>query len=378
MKSATFSELTSLEEANTVRMQARLGLLFGFLVAFTMAVGAWCPDVLTQLRLPTPYAATHYLLGLIPLLLVGGLAGWLSARLDNGLASVAIWFVAAVLMSYVVGYIPSAGRTFLAWLVDDRFWGEIIYPFAEDAAIRLRLAGFFTVLILVLMAVVQNYFLEGVRHAMTSDGRLSGASWFRLFIALIPSLVAGLVTYTVIYQPFRAAPLLVHEAIQTGRTYEGDLFELSLSRGVNYSAIRGVREQLSGQYTLQVGEINIDSATTYIVATFSNGAWIICRVVADQLSYCYDAAPPYTVGLAAVITDTAVADDCNTCTFALSDEWRLWLQARGHKFDGAPLVQRLGQQGSHVIMQAKSASNNYTLQCAFHGLQRIQLDRCWE
>jgi hypothetical protein len=378
MKSATLAEISELEAAGLTRLQGRLGLLFGFLVALTLALGAWWPDVLAQVRLPMPFATTHYLFGLIPLLLVGALAGRFSARLDNSLASIGIWFVAAVLMALVVGYTPSVGRTFMAWLVDSRFWGEAIYPFSEDAAIRLRLAGFFIVLILVLLAIVQNYLLESVRHAMTPDGRLGGPSWLLLLAGLIPALTAGLVAYTVIYQPFRAAPLLVHEAIQTGRTYEGDLFALSLSRGVNYSAIGGVRQQMSGQYSLYIGEINIETATTYMVVDFSNGAWIICRVVADQLSYCYDAAPAYTTGLAAVITTTAVPDDCPTCTFAVTDEWRLWLQQRGHNFNGAPLLQRLGQQGSHVIMQARSATTDYSLQCAFHGLQRIKLDRCWE
>lgn len=58
---------------------------------------------------------------------------------------------------------------------------------------------------------------------------------------------------------------------------------------------------MSATYTLAVGGIDPDSASTFIIAYFDNGTWVSCRVINDQLSFCADASPPYTSGFAGII-----------------------------------------------------------------------------
>ena len=125
---------------------------------------------------------------------------------------------------------------------------------------------------------------------------------------------------------------VVHRAIQRGRTYEGDLFELGLREGIAYGAIRGVREQMSANYTLKVATIDPDTSMTNIVAHFDNGAWINCRVINNQLSYCYDAAPPYTIGLSNLIVGEDKAETCPDCSVIAPKNWQSWLYTRKELF----------------------------------------------
>jgi len=172
---------------------------------------------------------------------------------------------------------------------------------------------------------------------------------------------------------------LVHEVIRTGRTYEGDLFELSLEEGVNYNAIAGLQELMSEDYTLSLGMIDLGAAeTVYVVADFDNGAWINCRIVMDQVAFCYDASLPYFQGFAALLTSGAIPEDCPQCFFRAGDEWREWLQARGEMMGDAPLIGRLAQWGSYVLIQAESPGGEYVMQCLFEGVSPVRLDRCWE
>jgi hypothetical protein len=227
--------------------------------------------------------------------------------------------------------------------------------------------------------LLQNYRLEGTSSEVDANGHMSARAWFLLVLPLPLVLGVGLIANNLVNSPLRTAPQLVHEAIRTGRTYPGDLFELSLERGVNYNAISGVRDQMSASYSLSIGSVDLGVADTiFVVADFDNGAWINCRVVADQLSFCYDASPPYYQGFPSLLTTGETPEDCQLCTVKVNDEQRDWLLARSGYFAGSPRLTRLAQWGSYVLMRAESPDGDYAVECLFKGISPVRLDRCQE
>jgi hypothetical protein len=173
----------------------------------------------------------------------------------------------------------------------------------------------------------------------------------------------------------RALPQL-QQVFDVGRTYEGDLFELSLKENLNYNAIRGVREQLSPNYKMLIGETDSVMSASYIIAHFDNGAWINCRLFNDQLSFCYDASLPYTIGLGSLITGQPPAEDCRGCLPNVDEDLADWLQQQGERFSGQPQVTRLNQQGSHVLMRAEAPDGSAAVECWFEGNTRVRLVSC--
>ena len=172
---------------------------------------------------------------------------------------------------------------------------------------------------------------------------------------------------------------LTNLAIRTGRTYPGDLFELSMKRGVNYNAIAGVRDQMSAKYTLAPGEVNLGATNNIVVvAHFDNGAWINCRVTAGQLFHCYDASPPYLQGFPALLTGGETPEDCRNCAIKVAEPQREWLLARSDLWGGSPQVTRLAQRGSYVLMQARSPQTGFGVVCLFRGISPVTLSHCWE
>jgi hypothetical protein len=365
-------------DIQTRRLSLRLGLRNGLLFGLALALGVWAPGAIS---LSTSHVRLLYpslLLGCLALLL-GGLGGWLAAWLGRAFASGLIWLLAASLMAWTIGHLPYEGRTLTVWLADRRSWGLAIYPFSPSAQARMMMAGFFVVLLLAILGLLQNYRLEGVSSETEADGRMSSRAWFLLLLPLPLVLGVGLIADEQVNSPLRVAPKLVHEAIRTGRTYPGDLFELSLQRGVNYNAISGVRDQMSESYSLLVGEVDLGVANTvFVVAHFDNGAWINCRVVANQLSFCYDASPPYHQGFSALLTTGETPEDCPMCTVKINDEQRAWLLARSENFAGSPRLTRLAQWGSYVLMRAESPDGDYAVECLFKGISPVRLEHCRE
>ena len=366
-------------DIQTRRLSLRLGLRNGLLIGLALALGAWAPNAIS---LSTSHVRLLYpslLLGCLGLLLLGSLGGWLAAWLGNAFAGGVIWTLVAGLMTWTIGHLPYEGRTLTVWLADRRFWGLAVYPFSPSAQARLAMAGFFVVLLLAILGLLQDYRLEGIGPGINTGGRLDSRAWFLLIVPLPLVLGVGLIADDLVNSPLRVAPKLVHEAIRTGRTYPGDLFELSLERGVNYNAISGVRAQMSESYSLLIGEVNLGVAdTVFVVAHFDNDAWINCRVVAGQLSHCYDASPPYRQGFPALLTTGETPEECQLCTVKVTDEQRDWFLARSANFADPPRLTRLAQWGSYVLMRAESPDSDYAVECLFHSISPVRLEQCRE
>ena len=364
-------------DAQLRRISLRLGLRNGLLIGLALALGAWAPSAIALGLTRTYQLYPALFLGFLSLLLLGGLGGWLAAWWGSAFGGGLVWFLAGGLMIWLIGHLPYEGQTLAVWLADRRFWRLPVYPSSPAAQARLVMAGFFVVLLLAILGLVQGYRLESVGSEIDADGRLGGRAWFLLLLPLPLVFGAGLIADNLVNSPWRIAPKLVHEAIRTGRTYTGDLFELSLERGINYNAIAGVRDQMSAHYALAIGEAQLGAANTVVVvAHFDNDAWINCRVTAGQLFHCYDASPPYRRGLPALLTAGETPQDCRECTVKISDEQRDWFLAQSEKWVDPPSITRLAQWGSHVLMRAQSPTGDAAIECLFEGISPVRLVRC--
>jgi hypothetical protein len=355
----------------------RLGLRNGLLVGLALALGAWSPQVIGLGAVHVRELLAPILSGILVLVLLGGLAGWLASWRGSAVWGALIWFLAAGAMIWTVGHLPYEGRSLLVWLAERRFWGLPVYAFSAAARARMLMAGFFVVLLLAILGLLQSTRLEGILSETDADGRLSPRAWFLLAVPLPLVFAAGLVADDLVNKPERLALRLVNEAIHTGRTYPGDMFALSLERGVNYNAIAGVRDQMSEHYALSTGEVSLgESNAVAVVAHFDNGTWINCQVAADQLLHCYDASPPYHQGLPTLLVSGETPEDCLPCTIKAGDEQRDWLLAQQGDWATSPRVTRLAQRGSYVLVQARSPADDHTLECLLHGIRPVMLVHC--
>jgi hypothetical protein len=370
---ATHRELTQHQLAR------KLGLRNGLLIGLALGLGALAPRAITLSRAHVQGMYPALLLGSLALLLLGGVTGWLSAWPSSALWGALFWLLASGAMTWTIGHLPYEGQSLAAWLDERRLWGLPVYPFSAAAQARLLMAGFFIVLCLTILGLLQNYRLEGMASETDADGGMTGRSWFLLLLPLPLVFGVGLAADNIVGRSEQKAQQLVHEAIRTGRTYPGDLFELSLERGVNYNAVAGVRDRMSAKYDLSTAEIALAATSSIvIVAHFDNGAWINCRVTADQLHHCYDASPPYLQGFPTLLTKGETPADCRTCAIKVDGPLRDWLLDRRGRWVGTLHITRAVQRGSYVLMQAQSPQTGFGIECLFRGISPVTLSRCWE
>lgn len=375
-------QFDSAPEAHTRKRYQQLGLLNGLLIGLALALGAWAQEAIGTIGLPYPLALPTLLVSALALIIFCAVVGWLTSRLARTWLTSICWFLAGVIVTLVIGFQPYTGRTWTIWLADTRFWGLNVFPYqAQGTLAGLIIGGFFVLLALTVLGIIQNYRLENMVGELGSARRFDRSIWIQLLWPVPVVFLVALITAGSIENPAAQSVGVIHEVIEVGRTFEGDeaeLFQLSLEEGVSYSAIRGVRDQLTANYTLSIGDVNPATSSVIVVAHFDNGAWINCRVIAGQASFCEDASRPYTTGLVELINGIAAAEDCRNCQPQASAEWTSWLRARQPSLGDAPQVTRVAQWGSEVLMRLESATGDAAVECWFTGLQPVQLRSCEE
>jgi hypothetical protein len=373
MQESTIVQQSAQSERST---QLKLGFGYGLLIGLALALGAWALDVVALASLPVRLGYAPLLLGLLALLSLGGLAGLLAARFRSGLGGLITWAVAAFLMNWVISHVPYEAYNLTVWLADRRFWGLPVRPFEEGAQARFWLSSFFILLLLAILGMLQDYRLEGFSRRLSARGNLETSAWIALLLPLPLVVAVGLVADNFVNRPLRAAPQVVHQAINTSLAYTGDLFQLSLVEGVNYSAMSGFQDEMSPGYELFIGEIELAAQTVYVVSHFDNGFWMTCRVAGTALTFCYDASRPYVEGFSTLLTSGEQPEDCPACRFRVTDELKAWLQEHSANLQ-QPEITRVAQWGNYVLMRAQAPGAGSAIECRFHGTSPIFLEACW-
>jgi len=358
-------------------VQQRLGTLAGALMGLSLAAGMWGPDALAMRQ---SHLALYYplvVVGILAVTALGALAGWLAARTSQTLVSALFWLSAMAVSLFIAGHLPFEGRTLQAWLVDRRFWGLPIYPFDAGAQWRMVVAGFFPTLVFAALGLFHDYRLEGIRSALNAQ-RLSARAWLLLLLPLPVVFAAGLSADGLINAPLRDPILGVAQVIQGASGYTGDLDVLSRQTEINYSAVHSVRAELTPNFRLTYGDVDLgDEQTVVLVADFDNGAWINCRVLVGRVSFCQDALPAYTQGLQLLLAGRDPSQ-CADCQLQVSAEWQAWLADHGRFTGATPQITRAAQSGSYVLIRAANPGSGYAVECLFHGNRTLELVHCVE
>ena len=364
-------------EHHTLPPFRRLALLNGLLIGLALGLGAWGLEMIRVARLPLPLAVPALLLGVLFMTLLGGLVGWLGARMANTVVTVLLWLAAGVVAILAIGYVPFIGRSIVVWLADPRFFGRQLFPSTLGGTTSgLLLGGVLIFLVLGVLGLLQNHRLEGLVQDMRHGWLPSGRIWVTLLLPLPIVFLIATATNSVIANPAALAAQITHRAILEAQTIEGDLRDVPGVAGTGLLSLRPVQARIDGPFTLGIADINGATSTVIVAAIFDNGAWIHCRVINDQLTFCYDAEPAFTTGLLSQVTGQPLPEECRGCILNASDAAAAWLAERRAAFGPQPTTERLAQWGNTTLMRV--TGDTIVAQCWIIGVSPAVLTECME
>jgi hypothetical protein len=364
-------------EHHTLPAYRRLGLLNGLLIGLALGLGAWGLEMMRVARLPLPLAVPALLVGVLFTTLLGGFVGWLSARIARTVVTVVLWVAAGVVAMLAIGYAPFLGRSVVVWLSDPRFFSRQVFPSTLGGTTGgLILGGVLIFLVLGVLGLLQNHRLERLVQEMRGRRLPGGRAWAALLLPLPIVFLIAMATNSVIDNPAALAAQTTHAAILRAQTIEGDLRDVPGVANTGLLSLRPVQDRIDGPFTLSIADVNAATSTVIIAATFDSGEWINCRVINDQLTFCYDAAPPFNAGLVSLVTGQPVPEMCRGCTLGAGDEAAAWLAERREAFGPQPAVERLAQWGNTALMRVTGEA--IVADCWIEGITPPVLMECVE
>lgn len=160
---------------NIFKQEVNVGIICGCVFALV----CWGYDGLLLSKAHAALPWLKFAIGILPCAVVGGLAGWLSMKINNMFARMAIWVTVAVFFTFLTSFIPfKIVPIFYHWSfpeVGDRFIFQ-----AQDAISARR---FITTIMTVIFLFIAGLIFENTNDSMRNSRGVVGSA-FALFFLL--------------------------------------------------------------------------------------------------------------------------------------------------------------------------------------------------
>ncbi len=267
------------------RTKRMYGLWFGLLAGLAFALGVWGLDALMLYRAHSEYPWIKLLLGLPFYLIIAGLVGWLTVKIDSGLLAFVLWMGTGLCFVFLASHMPYEGlSTFLARINPD-YTRTTIYPFVESARMRMGLLYFIVGGLTAITSVLQFNFVEGALRASLPISR-----GLTLAAAMLVFAPIGLLTDNLINQPLRAPVVAVDLLLQNSKQAVDQPVTREKARLMGLRAVKPFGDLVSKPYTLVLGNYDPESQSeTTVFVKFEEETrtiWGSCYVIDAYPSFC--------------------------------------------------------------------------------------------
>lgn len=209
------------------------GLIYGLAGGLAFSVAAWGVDALQLGLAHAAFPWVKFIPGLLISLLAGGLAGWLTVRLSNHFAGVALWLLLAALLTECTLRLPLDTAPWLIARLDSTI-GEFIRLSALENAGQVRL--------IIWVAISLAAGISGLLEINLAEQYLLSSAQLGfvgplLLIVVLMGLAGGSVDYTLnssLREPVQAMDTLIEFAAQ----HLGEEVDVETAREAHLSTVK--------------------------------------------------------------------------------------------------------------------------------------------
>ena len=150
----------------------------GVVCGLVFAVVCWGYDGLMLAKAHAALPWLKFALGILPCAAVGGLAGWLSMKINNLFARMVIWIAVAIFFSFLTSFIPfKVAPIIYRWLYPE-IGGGIIYHAPDSISAR----RFITVVMTTIFLFIAGLIFENINDSIRNSSGVIGAAFSLIFL----------------------------------------------------------------------------------------------------------------------------------------------------------------------------------------------------
>lgn len=261
------------------------GILYGLAAGLAFSITAWGLNAWMLAGARWAYPWVSFLPGLLTALLLGGLAGGLSMRLEHALPRLGLWLLVGLIVGFLAAWLPwgFAPRIVLALEPGLQGWLTL---FEMSSTYRLTLFCIGVTVIPALLAGALQPAL--VEQASFSPG--NGAILFPMALAMFLLALPGLAADDVVNAKVRRDAINLEKSLRFALEHRGREVDPAQARQMSLGAVRPIENQLAQGYRLFYFSTE-DLFEQNRLLVESQGQWAVCLFVAGNLIYCQPATP---------------------------------------------------------------------------------------
>jgi hypothetical protein len=262
------------------------GLIYGLAAGLVFSLASWGLNAFLLSRAHFAYPWTAFLLGILPTMIIAGLAGYLTIRLDNALLGAVCWLITGIFLGLlgvwfplriVPEILPRIEPVLKDWVAFS--WLDAYTFLASSAAI---LGG---------IAFVIIGLLESVLIDQAAFSPYTGAIIMPLLVCALISGTVGGVVDNLVNVRFRNSAIALDRLINFALENQGKKVDPAISRQMHLGALSTIKPELSAERRMFYFSFTETADEGKILVDF-NGHWALCDMFLDQPAFCQIAEPP--------------------------------------------------------------------------------------
>lgn len=269
-----------------LRSKHMFGIWFGAALGLAFAIFAWGVDAFLLNWMNGLYPWLKFLGGVLPCVVVGGLAGWLSARLDKPLVAMLLWAAAASVFAWLTVSLPMQITPRLLSLVEPGIQNLLHYTDSEAFSTRFGVVYVWIALFVCLAGLIQIPLSDSAVFSTSFFGRISPVLAALILMAICGTTVDGLNN-----ELLRSSVDAANTTIQYVLDNRGRDIDPTESRRMHLGALRGVEDLITPNRKFIVSGYDLVLEQVQVLARFEN-AWVECELVSNQLIDCEQVGNP--------------------------------------------------------------------------------------
>ena len=267
---------------DVIRAKYVYGIWYGIAVGLLFSIFAWGLDAYQLQRINGFYPWLKFLGGVIPCVVIGGLTGWLSARLEKPLLAMLLWGAAAAIFAWLTISLPLQIIPRILSMLEPGLQGLLHYSAAESFASRFGIVYGWLAIFVSLAGLMQIPLSDSAVFSTSLFGTISP-----ILVILILMAVCGSSIDSLSNELLRGPIATVDTAIQFVVDHRGQDIDVNDSRRLHLGALRAVDDLITPQRKFIVSGYDQLVEEVQVLARFEND-WVECDLILNQLVSCQE------------------------------------------------------------------------------------------
>jgi len=266
--------------ADVMRSKYVYGFWFGVVSGLTFAVFTWGPDAFQLARMNGMFPSLKFLLGVLPSMIIGGLAGWLSARIGKPLWALIFWLIAAFGFAWLTIRLPLQITPWVVSIVQPGLKDFLHYTYYEQFSVIFGIAYLWIAIFSAVIGLLQIPLSDAGVFSTSVFGKISP-----MLLAVVLMIISGSTADNLINELLRSPIYAINSTTQFYLDHRGEQIEPLESRKMHLGSLSTVQDLVTPRRGFIISGYDEVLGDVKVLARFQK-AWVECEVLYNQPLSC--------------------------------------------------------------------------------------------